>query len=77
MQIAALEKASPGYMPYFYLQDADYLMLKKRICQHILRGPGGPGGPGGPKGVATLDIGIDTLELAEYLTPLLKKQLLG
>ena len=33
------------------------------------------GRPGAPRGIATIDIAIETLKVAEYLTPLLKARL--
>ena len=56
-------------MPYFYLQHDDYITLKERCCKAIQDGTD-------PEGIATLQIGIDTLKLAEYLKPELEKQLL-
>jgi len=60
---------NPGLMPYFYLQHDDYITLKERCCKAIIDGAS-------PEGIATLQIGIDTLKLAETLKPLLEKQLL-
>jgi len=69
-QVAAMEAQSPGLMPYFYLQDEDYITLKERCCKHIV-----DGAPGTPDGIATIEIAIDTLKVAEYLTPTIQKQL--
>jgi len=68
--VAAMEAASPGLMPYFYLQDEDYITLKERCCKHIVDGTAGT-----PPGIATIEIAIDTLKVAEYLKPELEKQL--
>jgi hypothetical protein len=61
-EVAAMEKAEPGLMPYFYLQDEDYITLKQRCCQHIV-----DGAPGSPEGIATIEIAIETLKVAEYV----------
>lgn len=55
-------------MPYFFAQDPDYLQLKKLVVQHAL-----DGSPA--EGVATIETAIDTLKMAEYLTPILQEQL--
>ena len=39
--------------------------------QHVLDGK-----PGAPEGMATIDIAVDALKVAEYLTPLLQNALL-
>lgn len=66
--IPCLEKEYPGAMPYFYAQDPDYLTLKQRVAKYCVDGTK-------PEGVATIDIAIDTLKVAEYLTPILQEQL--
>jgi predicted dehydrogenase len=68
-QIENAEKRVPGAMPYFYMQDPDYSTLKQRVAKAMLDGSK-------PKGVATIDVAVDSLKLAEYLTPILQKQLL-
>lgn len=68
-QIENAEKRVPGAMPYFYMQDPDYSTLKQRVARAMLDGSR-------PEGVATIDVAVDTLKLAEYLTPILQKQLL-
>lgn len=60
----------PGLLPYFYLQHDDYVTLKERVCKYILGGS-----QGSPEGIATLEIGIEALKLAEHLTPELEKAL--
>lgn len=66
--ISNLETLYPGAMPYFFTQDPDYCILKERIAKSCVD-------DSEPEGVATIDIAIATLTLAEYLTPLLQKQL--
>merc|ERR1711892_1349450 len=58
--------ADPEMMPYFFLQHDDYITLKERTAAHVLAGKAGT-----PEGIATIDIAIDALKVAEYLTPLL------
>jgi predicted dehydrogenase len=67
-QIPQLETRYPGAMPYFFTQDPDYLTIKERVAKYCVDGTN-------PEGVATLQVAIDTLKLAEYLTPLLQDQL--
>merc|ERR1719160_1456069 len=33
---STLEKEEPGCMPYFYLQDGEYMALKQRVVDHVL-----------------------------------------
>ena len=63
-----LETETPGCAPYFYLQDPDYVVLKERFAQHILEGKAGV-----PPGLASIDIGLEALKVAEYLSPILAK----
>ena len=63
------QAADPEMMPYFFLQSDDYWTLKQRVLEHVA------GKPGAPAGIATIDIAIETLKVAEYLTPLLKARL--
>ena len=69
-EMAANEAAHPDWMPYFFLQERDYRTLKNLCAAHV-----GAREPGGPEGVATIEIAIEALKLAEYLTPELEKQL--
>ena len=62
--------ADPEMMPYFFLQSDDYQVLKELTTSHVLQGK-----PGAPEGIATLDVAIDALKLAEYLTPTLQEAL--
>jgi len=66
----AKAKADPDMMPYFHLQHDDYITLKERATAHILSGA-----PGAPEGMATIDIAVEALKCAEYLTPYLQKAL--
>jgi len=66
----AAAKADPEMMPYFFLQSDDYITLKERATAHILSGA-----PGAPEGMATIDIAVEALKCAEYLTPMLQKAL--
>ena len=63
---------NPDWMPYFHLQHDDYITLKERCTAHIASGASGD-----PEGIATIQVGYDTLKLAETLKPLLEKQLLS
>jgi len=66
--IPNLERQYPGAMPYFFAQDPDYLKLKNRVAQYCVDGKE-------PEGVASIDVAIETLKVAEYLTPILQEQL--
>ena len=66
----AKQKAHSDWMPYFLLQHDDYVTLKERVCQAVLDG-------GEPLGVASIDVGIEALKLAEALTPELQRELLA
>ncbi|KAL7581387.1 hypothetical protein ACA910_021977 [Epithemia clementina (nom. ined.)] len=66
--VAALEKKYPGAMPYFFSQDPDYVTVKERVAANCATGAEATG-------IATIDIGVETLRVAEYLTPTLQKQL--
>jgi predicted dehydrogenase len=68
--VTALEKEYPGAMPYFFSQDPDYITVKERVANFCANGVEATG-------VATIDIAIETLRVAEYLTPTMQKQLLG
>merc|ERR1719453_1133679 len=66
----AKAKEDPEMMPYFFLQSDDYITLKERATAHILSGS-----DGAPEGMATIDIAVEALKCAEYLTPALKEAL--
>ena len=51
-------------------QHDDYITLKERTAAHVLEGKDGV-----PDGIATIDIAVDALKVAEYLTPLLQEAL--
>jgi len=63
-RVSVQQAANPGYMPYFFLQHDDYIALKERVCNYILTGSPASG----PPGIATIDIAIETLKVAELLT---------
>ena len=66
--ISTLRKKYGEAMPYFFTQDPDYLELKNRVVQSVVNGKE-------PEGVASIDVAIETLKVAEYLTPILQEQL--
>ena len=66
--VKELEAKYPTAMPYFFTQDPDYITVKERVAKHTVDGEPA-------EGVATIGIAVDTLKVAEYLTPLLQEQL--
>jgi len=64
------EERIAGAMPYFYVQDPDYATLKQRVAKAIAEGD-----LAAAEGVATIDVAVETLKVAEYLTPILMEQL--
>jgi len=58
----------PTAMPYFFTQDPDYIIVKERVAKHTVDGHPADG-------IATIEIAIETLRVAEYLTPILQEQL--
>lgn len=58
-----------GAMPYFYVQSPDYETLKQRVVNAVATTEPA-------EGVATIEVAVKTLKVAEYLTPLLMKQLM-
>ena len=66
--VEALSAKYPGAMPYFFTQDPDYVTVKERVAKNCADGTPA-------EGVATVDIAVETLRVAEYLTPLLQEQL--
>eukprot|EP00549_Striatella_unipunctata_P019363 CAMPEP_0118697194 /NCGR_PEP_ID=MMETSP0800-20121206/14339_1 /TAXON_ID=210618 ORGANISM="Striatella unipunctata, Strain CCMP2910" /NCGR_SAMPLE_ID=MMETSP0800 /ASSEMBLY_ACC=CAM_ASM_000638 /LENGTH=365 /DNA_ID=CAMNT_0006596535 /DNA_START=153 /DNA_END=1250 /DNA_ORIENTATION=+ len=66
--VKELEAMYPTAMPYFFTQDPDYITVKERVAQHTVNGTEA-------EGVATIGIAVETLKVAEYLTPLLQEQL--
>ena len=68
VHVKELEAQYPTAMPYFFTQDPDYITVKERVAKHTVDGKPA-------EGVATIQIAIDTLKVAEYLTPILREQL--
>jgi len=58
----------PSAMPYFFTQHHDYITVKERVAKHTV-----DGSPA--EGIATIGVAVETLKVAEYLTPLLREQL--
>merc|ERR1719330_2055674 len=58
----------PTAMPYFFTQDPDYITVKERVAKHTVDGEPA-------EGIATIGIAVETLRVAEYLTPILQEQL--
>ena len=67
--VSVLEEKYPGAMPYFFSQDSDYITVKERVANYCANGVE-------PEGIATIDIAIETLRIAEHLTPLFQDKLL-
>ena len=61
-------KAHPDWIGYLITQEPEYRELKERCAAAAVRGEF-------PEGVATIEIAIEALKLAEYLTPLLSARL--
>jgi len=66
--IPSLKEKYGDAMPYFFTQDPDYLELKNLVVQNFLKGTPATG-------VADIGVAIETLKVAEYLTPILQEQL--
>ena len=66
--VKSLQQQYPDAMPYFFTQDPDYITVKERVAKHTVDGQPA-------EGVATIGIAVETLKVAEYLTPLLQEQL--
>lgn len=66
--IPNLKQRIGNAMPYFFAQDPDYLSLKTLVVNNCVDGTPA-------EGVATIDVAIDTLKVAEYLTSILQEQL--
>jgi hypothetical protein len=58
----------PFQQPYFFSQDPDYITVKERVAALCASGTEATG-------IATIDIAVETLRVAEYLTPTLQEQL--
>lgn len=68
VNVKALEAKYPSAMPYFFTQDPDYITVKERVAMHTVTGKEA-------EGVATIGVAVETLKVAEYLTPILQEQL--
>jgi predicted dehydrogenase len=68
VHVKELEAKYPTAMPYFFTQDPDYIIVKERVAKHAVNGEPA-------EGVATIGVAIETLKVAEYLTPILQEQL--
>ncbi len=68
VQVAALQEKYPTAMPYFFTQDPDYVTVKERVAKFTATGEEA-------EGVATIGVAVETLRVAEYLTPTLMEQL--
>lgn len=68
IHVKELQAKYPTAMPYFFTQDPDYITVKERVAKHTVDGQEA-------EGVATISVAIETLKVAEYLTPILKEQL--
>ncbi|CAJ1961897.1 unnamed protein product [Cylindrotheca closterium] len=66
--VQELQAQYPTAMPYFFTQDPDYVTVKERVAKHTVDGLPA-------EGIATVQIAVDTLKVAEYLTPILQEQL--
>ena len=66
--VEELKMKYPTAMPYFFTQDPDYITVKERVAKHTVDGQPA-------EGVASIAIAVETLKVAEYLTPELQKQL--
>jgi predicted dehydrogenase len=66
--VESLKAKYPTAMPYFFTQDPDYVTVKERVAKHTVTGEEA-------EGVATIGIAVETLRVAEYLTPVLMEQL--
>jgi predicted dehydrogenase len=68
VNVKKLQEKYPTAMPYFFTQDPDYITVKERVAKHTVDGEPA-------EGVATIAIAVETLKVAEYLTPILQEQL--
>jgi len=66
--VQKLQAQYPTAMPYFFTQDPDYVTLKERAAAFTATGKEA-------EGLATIGIAVETLRVAEYLTPTLMDQL--
>lgn len=66
--VQTLQAKYPTAMPYFFTQDPDYVTVKERAAKFTATGEEA-------EGLATIGVAVETLRVAEYLTPLLMEQL--
>ena len=66
--VQKLQAQYPTAMPYFFTQDPDYVTVKERAAKFTATGEEA-------EGLATIGIAVETLRVAEYLTPTLMDQL--
>jgi len=66
--VQTLQAKYPTAMPYFFTQDPDYVTVKELAAKFTATGEEA-------EGLATIGIAVETLRVAEYLTPLLMEQL--
>ena len=66
--VAADAAAHPTWFSYLYTQAVEYAKLKSVCAEHALADTT-------PPGVSTIEIAIEALKLAEYLTPVLTAKL--
>eukprot|EP00622_Pseudochattonella_farcimen_P005660 FR741315.1.p1 GENE.FR741315.1~~FR741315.1.p1 ORF type:complete len:275 (+),score=60.98 FR741315.1:44-826(+) len=71
-EVEAKIEAYPDVMPYFWQQEADYRSLKESCAARAASGE-----KGAPEGVATIEIAIEALKVAEFLTPTMQAELMG
>jgi len=68
VHVKELQEKYPTAMPYFFTQDPDYITVKERVAKTTVTGEEA-------QGIATLKVAVETLKVAEYLTPVLSEQL--
>jgi predicted dehydrogenase len=66
--VKELSAKYPTAMPYFFTQHPDYITVKERVAKHTVDGQPA-------EGIATIGVAVETLRVAEYLTPILREQL--
>ena len=66
--VQKLQAKYPTAMPYFFTQDPDYVTVKERVAKFTATGEKA-------EGVATISVAVETLRVAEFLTPTLMEQL--
>jgi predicted dehydrogenase len=66
--VAKRQEEHPDWIGYLVTQEVEYKELKERCAKAALAGEF-------PEGVASIEVAIEALKLAEYLTPLLMQRL--